>query len=250
MEFKSFLLPLSIAFFLLYETAAPFYSFEMNRLNHIFVNISAGLIAFVTNILIFYFLSTQALSIDKGLADLFPSDILKIAFAVILFDLWMYIWHRMNHEIRFFWRFHKAHHADTAMDATTGVRFHPVEVVLSTGVRLPVYILLGINPYIIALYESMMAVVVIFHHSNIRLPLKIDDALSIVFPTPRMHRVHHSPVKEETNSNYGTVFSLWDRLFGTFNSRRDVENIDIGLDEYRYDMDKTLTGFLKIPLRG
>ncbi len=157
----------------------------------------------------------------------------------------------MNHEIPFFWRFHKAHHSDVAMDATTGgLRFHPMEVFLSTGARLPIYMLIGgVNPEIIVTYESLMAVVVIFHHSNITLNSRVDDLLSLIVPTPRMHRIHHSDYYKETNSNYGTILSIWDRLFGTFNSRQDVENIRIGLKEYRDDKSQSFSGIIYTPFK-
>ncbi|PLX71124.1 MAG: sterol desaturase [Denitrovibrio sp.] len=247
MDIKTFILPLTLIVLFVYETAAPFYHFNVNRFRHGIVNIGAGFLSFLLATVFFYYLVMSALAIDKGFSSLIPSDVFKLIFAVILFDLWMYIWHRMNHEISFFWRFHKAHHSDTAMDVTTGLRFHPVELILSTGIRLPIYMLLGINVYIIAIYEILSGVVIFFHHSNISLKQKLDDVLSFVIPTPRMHRVHHSHFVKETNSNYGTLFSFWDRIFGTFNSRSDIENIKIGLENYRTDYDQTFTGFLKTP---
>lgn len=247
MNIKPFILPAVLVVLFIYETAAPFYNFSVNRLRHGAVNIAAGLLSFILSTIFLYFLVLSALSIDKGFSSLIPSHVLRVIFAIILFDLWMYIWHRMNHEIPFFWRFHKAHHSDTAMDVTTGLRFHPAELFLSTGIRLPVFMLLGINPYVIAVYESLAASVILFHHSNISINGRLDNFLSLIVPTPRMHRVHHSDYVPETNSNYGTVFSIWDRLFGTFNARQDVENIRIGLKEYRSEEDQSLMGFLKTP---
>jgi len=247
MEIKAYIMPVSMLFFLLIETVLPFYNYDVNRLRHGVVNLLAGSLSYLINIIVFYGLVNAALAIDHGVVSLLPMSGLKIVAGLVLFDLWMYIWHRMNHEIPFLWRFHKAHHSDTAMDATTGLRFHPIEVILSTGARLPVYMLIGINPYIIIAYESLMAVVVIFHHSNIRINIKVDDVLCLLVPTPRMHRVHHSDYYVETNSNYGTVLSIWDRLFGTFNTRRDVENIRIGLERYRDEKDQTFAGFIVTP---
>jgi sterol desaturase/sphingolipid hydroxylase (fatty acid hydroxylase superfamily) len=248
MEFKAYILPFFMIMFLVYETASPFYIFGVSRLRHSFVNISAGLLSFALHGVVFFGLSSAALSIDKGLVNLLPEGLRLIA-ALLIFDLWMYVWHRMNHEIAFFWRFHKAHHSDTAMDVTTAVRFHPIELVLSGLVRLPIYMLIGVNPYIIAVYESFMGFVVLFHHSNARIPEWLDDLLSLIIPTPRMHRIHHSDYYKETNSNYGTIFSIWDRLFGTFGKRRDVENIRIGLKDYRSEKDQGLLGFLTTPFR-
>jgi sterol desaturase/sphingolipid hydroxylase (fatty acid hydroxylase superfamily) len=237
-----------LLFFLL-ESFIPFYNYTINRLRHAGVNILSAVIAFIINYTLFYFLIFSALEIDKGIVDLIPNDLLKLTAGLLLFDMWMYIWHRMNHEIPFLWRFHKAHHSDTSMDSTTGIRFHPIEVVLSTGARLPIYILLGINPFIIATYESAMAIIVIFHHSNINLNKGVDYVLSLIIPTPQMHRIHHSSFYKETNSNYGTLLSVWDRVFGTYNNRQDTENIEIGLEKYREKSDQTFKGFISTPFR-
>lgn len=247
MDIKALILPFVLVILLLYESFAPFYSYGVQRVKHGAVNVAAGLLSFILSTSLFYFLVYQALSFDKGFVSLIPYAALKTAAALLLFDMWMYIWHRMNHEISFFWRFHKAHHSDTAMDVTTGLRFHPVELILSTGLRLFIYILIGVNFQTIAVYESFAGAVILFHHSNIRLNPRTDYLLSFVIPTPRMHRVHHSDFMKETNSNYGTLFSFWDRIFKTFNARQDVGNIKIGLEEYRTKEYQSFRGFLKTP---
>ncbi|PLX68756.1 MAG: sterol desaturase [Denitrovibrio sp.] len=249
MELKSYILPLSLSIFVLLELGAPFYRFRVNKLRHGLINISTGLTSFLISTIVYFTLLSEVLGIDHGLSRFMPNEFLKLIVALLLFDLWMYIWHRMNHEIPFFWRFHKAHHSDVAMDATTGLRFHPIEVLLSTGARLPIYLLIGVNAEIIITYESLMAVIVIFHHSNVTINPEVDDALSFAITTPRMHRVHHSDFYKETNSNYGTLLSLWDRIFGTFNVRQDVENICIGLEDYRDDKSQSFFGFMTTPFK-
>ena len=246
MEIKAIVTASLIVVFFMFESIWPFYSFGVNRLRHGAVNIAAGLTSYALSTLFFYYLVVSALSVDKGLVSLFPGW-LGLASAIVMFDLWMYVWHRMNHEIPFLWRFHKAHHSDTAMDVTTGLRFHPVELLLSTGARLPVYMFLGMNIYNIDVYEAIAGAVVLFHHSNISLPERADRLLSFLIPTPRMHKVHHSDKVSETNSNYGTLFSFWDRVFGTFNSRVDVKNVKIGLKEYRGEEYQSFIGFIKTP---
>ncbi|MEY6432269.1 sterol desaturase family protein [Thioalkalicoccus limnaeus] len=151
---------------------------------------------------------------------------------VLLFDLWMYWWHRANHEIRLLWRLHRVHHTDPHMDSTTALRFHPGEILLSTLLNCLVILALGLGLEGLILYQSSMIAVILFHHSNLRLPARIDRLLRLVIVPPSMHRVHHSQIPTETNSNYGTLLSLWDRLFGTFRLREDLAQIRFGIGRY------------------
>lgn len=249
MEIKSYILPVWMFILLTVEILSPFYQFNQSKLRHGAVNIAAGGISFVLIGLVFSDVIGEALNMKVGLAGFIGVNWLKFLIVMLLFDLWMYVWHRINHEVPFFWKFHKAHHADTAMDVTTGIRFHPIELLLSTIIRIPVYLLLGVDFEIIALYELLLTVVVLFHHSNIQLPEFIEKVLSWVIPTPAMHKVHHSDFYKETNSNYGSVLSIWDRLFGTFNGRYDSEHINIGLANFRDEKSQTLSGFMLIPFR-
>ena len=156
----------------------------------------------------------------------------KWGLALLLFDLWMYSWHRINHVVPFLWRFHRMHHSDRAMDTSTGVRFHPGEIVLSSFARLLVLPLLGISIEQLVAYEMILLPVICFHHSNLRLPRWVDYGLAWVMVSPAVHRVHHSQIVRETNSNYGSVLSCWDRLAGTLRMRNDVENIEYGLPDF------------------
>jgi sterol desaturase/sphingolipid hydroxylase (fatty acid hydroxylase superfamily) len=167
---------------------------------------------------------------------------------LILFDLWMYLWHRANHEIPFLWRFHRMHHSDPAMDVTTGIRFHPGEMVLSSLARLGVLTLLGMSLWQLALYEAVLLPVILFHHSNLRFPRWIDRGLRTVVVTPAMHRVHHSRWQPETDSNYGAILPIWDRIFRTFRLREDPRTIEIGLDGFDGEAWQTLGGLLRTPL--
>jgi sterol desaturase/sphingolipid hydroxylase (fatty acid hydroxylase superfamily) len=160
-----------------------------------------------------------------------PSS-LELILALLLFDCWMYWWHRLNHEIRFLWRFHRVHHSDPRMDVTTALRFHPGEIILSTIARLLVVNLIGMELWQLALYELIALPIVAFHHSNIALSRRSDNAMRWLMVTPWMHWVHHSRLRPETNSNYASVLSVWDRLFGTYKFRHDPDAIDFGLDEF------------------
>lgn len=165
----------------------------------------------------------------------------------VVFDLWMYLWHRANHSIRWLWRFHRVHHSDPAMDVTTALRFHLGEMILSTLLRLAVIPLLGITLGDLVLYELILQPVIYFHHSNVALPEGWDRVMRGVAVSPNMHRVHHSDTPMETNSNYASIFSFWDRLGCTYR-RRDVRTIGYGLKEFRQPQWHTLVGLLRTPL--
>lgn len=165
----------------------------------------------------------------------------KALAALVLFDAWMYWWHRINHTMRFLWRFHRMHHSDPPMDVSTALRFHPGEIVLSTAARLIVVALLGMELWHLALYELIAAPIVAFHHSNINLPRRV--------VTPWMHWVHHSRLVRETNSNYSSVLSMWDRIFGSYRFREDAEMICFGLDGFPDDRThQSVGGMLRTPL--
>ncbi|MFP4380585.1 MAG: sterol desaturase family protein [Candidatus Sumerlaeia bacterium] len=169
--------------------------------------------------------------------------------AILLFDIWMYAWHRANHRIKFLWRFHRAHHTDTEMDASTAFRFHPGEIMLSTLLRLLVGpLLIGMSLWQILLYETIALPVILFHHSNIRMPEKWDLPIRRFIVTPWMHWVHHSHLQPETDSNYGTIFSWWDRIFRSFRIRQDHQDIRFGLDKFSDERWQQIPFFYITPL--
>jgi sterol desaturase/sphingolipid hydroxylase (fatty acid hydroxylase superfamily) len=174
--------------------------------------------------------------------------VLAVAIAVLLFDLWMYAWHRANHEIPFLWRFHQVHHTDPAMDATTALRFHPGELLMSSLLNPLVVLALGMGLTQLILYKSVMLAVILFHHSNVRVPNRWDTRLRRLIVPPSMHRVHHSKIPRETNSNYGTVFSFWDRLFGSFRLRPDLRQIVFGTGHHDEPAWQTLPRLFRLPL--
>lgn len=162
------------------------------------------------------------------------------------FDLWMYGWHRANHAIPWLWRFHRVHHSDLAVDVTSALRFHAGEMVLSAVLRLAVIPLLGITFGDLVLYELILQPVIYFHHSNIRFPARWDRLMRVVIVSPNMHRVHHSDRVEETNSNYASIFSWWDRLWRTYRER-DLAAVRYGLTTFREPQWQTLRGLLVTP---
>jgi len=175
-----------------------------------------------------------------------PSMIAVVA-AILLLDAWMYLWHRANHELGFLWRFHRVHHSDPEMDATTAVRFHTGEILISSALRLAVIPLLGITIYQLLFYEMLLLPVILFHHSNVRFPERLDRRLRPIIVTPAIHRAHHSRLRMETDSNYSSVFSFWDRMAGTFRLRRDGRPVNFGLDEYDGEEWQRLSGMMVMP---
>jgi sterol desaturase/sphingolipid hydroxylase (fatty acid hydroxylase superfamily) len=149
---------------------------------------------------------------------------------IILLDLWIYGWHRLNHEWPFLWRFHQVHHFDEQLDSTTALRFHFGEVLLSALARSPVILLLDIPFVSVIAFEILVLVGSIFHHSNISLPRRFESALSRVMITPAIHWVHHHARQRDTDSNYGTILSVWDRLFASRSRRRRSPDMTIGIE--------------------
>ena len=170
-------------------------------------------------------------------------------FAILLLDFWTYWWHWLNHRVPFFWRFHRTHHSDPRMDVTTANRFHIGEICMSSVIRIGLIMVLGIRLWELVAYEVLLYAVVQFHHANIGLPARLDRLFRCLIPTPAMHKVHHSRVSVETNSNYSSLLSVWDRVFGTFRLREEPHTIEFGLDEFKRPEDQTLTGLLKTPLK-
>lgn len=187
---------------------------------------------------------------EFGLLNWLPLPVwLRLAGAVLVFDAWMYGWHRLNHRLPFLWRFHRTHHSDSKMDVTTANRFHIGEIALSSVLRVPVIALLGLQLWELALYELAMFTVVQLHHANIALPAWLDRGLRLVIVTPFMHKVHHSRWRPETDSNYSSLFSFWDRLFRTYRLRDDPRTIQLGLEEFDLPGQHTMLGLLATPFR-
>jgi sterol desaturase/sphingolipid hydroxylase (fatty acid hydroxylase superfamily) len=171
------------------------------------------------------------------------------AFAVVWMDLAIYLQHVMFHALPALWRIHRMHHTDLDYDVTTGLRFHPIEIVLSMGIKLGVVALLGPPPAAVIVFEVLLNATSMFNHGNIRLPSVVDKVLRLILVTPDMHRVHHSIVRRETDSNFGFSIPWWDRLFGTYRSQPAMghEGMTIGLEAFRDSKMLSLPWLLAIP---
>lgn len=155
-----------------------------------------------------------------GLLNLWPGHFaLRFSLSLLLLDLLIYWQHRLFHGPSALWRLHSLHHCDLDLDASSGVRFHPGELLLSSGFKCAGVALIGVHFLAVAVFEIILSSASLFSHSNIALPLPIDKALRLVLVTPDMHRVHHSSSADETNSNFGFALPWWDRLFGTYRAQ-------------------------------
>ncbi len=180
-----------------------------------------------------------------------PAALAVIATVVVL-DLFIYLQHVMFHAVPALWRLHRMHHADLDIDVTTGARFHPIEIVLSMLIKLAAVVVLGAPPVAVVIFEVVLNGTAMFNHGNLRLPAGVDRVLRLVVVTPDMHRVHHSIVASETNSNFGFNLPWWDRLLGTYRAQPAAghEDMTIGLEDFREADDQRLDRMLVQPFRG
>lgn len=176
---------------------------------------------------------------------------LEIALAFVILDLLIYVQHVATHKISLLWRLHKVHHADRDIDATTGVRFHPVEIVLSMMYKLVCVIILGAPALAVFLFEVALNAAALFNHANVRLPSGVDRIVRRVIVTPDMHRVHHSVHRQETDSNYGFFLSVWDRMFRTYVAapRDGHDAMTIGLSDHQDEKPSQFFWSLWLPFR-
>lgn len=196
-----------------------------------------------------------ALSFQKGwgLFNIIDLPIwLEITFAIILLDMLIYWQHVASHHIPVLWALHKVHHVDRDIDVTTGSRFHPIEIGLSMVYKMALVALLGAPVLAVIIFEIILNGCAMFNHSNVKLPVSFDRALRRLIVTPDMHRVHHSTIPSETNSNYGFSLSLWDRLFGSYTAQpaKGHDGMVIGLQEHQTPGPASLSWSLALPFKS
>ena len=176
---------------------------------------------------------------------------LEIIAVVIILDLMIYIQHVVVHMIPFFWQFHIVHHSDLDLDVSSGLRFHPIEIMGSMLFKIGLVFALGPAPIAVVIFEAVLNGMSQFSHSNITLPDKLDRLLRFFIVTPDMHRIHHSVEKMETSSNFGFNLSIWDRFLGTYiqNAKREQPKITIGVDQFRTSEEVSLKKLLLMPFK-
>ena len=174
---------------------------------------------------------------------------LRPAVTILGLDYTLWIWHRLNHRVSFFWRFHSVHHVDRDMDASTALRFHFGELGLSVFFRALQIVAIGADPFAVALWQVVLFASILFHHSNTRLPIALERVLVRLIVTPRMHGIHHSDYENETNTNWSSLLSVWDYLHGTIRLDIPQDAITIGVAAYQDPRRVTLGRMLLMPFR-
>ncbi len=240
----------------LWETIQPKRPWRLSRMtrwtNHILLSMVNTI---VVRLIIPLTAAAYALTLESegvGLLNLLelPSWI-AVVFAVLILDLAIYTQHVWFHKLDFFWRFHRMHHTDLDFDVTTGVRFHPVEIVISMLIKFAVISLLGPPAIAVIAFEIVLNATSMFNHGNIRIPSSVDRYLRLFLVTPDMHRVHHSEIRTETDSNFGFNLPWWDRIFGTYRDQPQEGHLSmsIGLPIFRDDQEIRLDRLISQPFR-
>ena len=157
----------------------------------------------------------------------------KLLATVIFMDFMLYVWHLLNHEVPFLWRFHRVHHSDLNMDVSTATRFHIGELAMSAVIKISLVFFLGATPLGVLIFESALVLCAQFHHSSLKVPGWFEAIFWILFVPPSMHRIHHSVIIKERNTNYGTILSTWDRWLGTLLTDVDQKKLRIGVGAYQ-----------------
>lgn len=234
---KSLVIASWLLVFLCWERVSPATAWKPKDLSsgfslkrHYFQNLSLWLVVLLVSPLLMVALTAPAAYAAPPWRPEYLSGAVGLMFDILVLDLWIYWWHRANHRIPFLWRFHQIHHFDQQLDASSAFRFHFGEVILSALVRAPFIFVLAIPLSSIVIFESLVTLAAIFHHSNARLSPRVEGRLSRLVITPAIHWVHHHAVRADTDSNYGTLFSWWDRLFRSRSSTRRSTDMALGIE--------------------
>ena len=177
---------------------------------------------------------------------------LTIIISLLFLDFAIYFQHIISHKWKLLWRLHQIHHTDLEIDASTAVRFHPLEIMISMAYKIICIYLIGADPFAVIAFEIILNATATFNHSNVNIPVKVDKLLRWILITPDIHRIHHSTVQSETDSNYGFSISLWDRAFKTYvaEPEKTQTTLDIGLPQYRKQEELGLIKLLLLPFRS
>lgn len=252
---RAMILAGGIAFFWLIESALPFIRFEYKKWQHAGINIFFTLTTIIVNFCLAFILLIAAdwsVQNDFGLLNWLPkmNVWLFVIVRLLLLDLiGAYLAHLVEHKVKFLWRFHLIHHTDTWIDTTSANRHHPGESVIRFIFTTAGVLIVGSPMWMVFLYQTLSVVATQFNHANIVLPKRLDVFLSYFIVSPDMHKVHHHYVLPYTDSNYGNIFSVWDRLFGTFKTL-DRDKIIYGVDTHmKPEEHNKLSNLLAIPFQ-
>ncbi len=252
---RAMILAGGIAFFWLIETAVPFLKFKYNKWQHAGINIFFTVTTIIVNFcLALILLKTANWTTENHFGILnwlsgFNPWIYTIVGLLLLDLIGAYTVHFVEHKVKFLWRFHLVHHTDTFIDTTSANRHHPGESVLRFIFTTLGALMVGCPMWMVFLYQTMSVIATQFNHANIILPKKLDNFISYLIVSPDMHKVHHHYVLPYTDSNYGNIFSVWDRLFGTFKTL-DRDKLIYGVDTHMNpEENNKLVNLLSIPFQ-
>ena len=254
--FRAGILIGGIVLFWILEGTLPLFKFQYKKVRHAGINLFFTL----TTMIIGFGLAAALLAASNYVSDkqfglLYLVDLplwAQLVVGVLLLDLiGAYFVHWTEHKVKWMWKFHLVHHTDTNVDVTTGLRHHPGETVFRIGFTILAVIIVGAPMWIIMFYQSMSVLFAHITHANINMPRSIDRALSWVFITPLMHKVHHHYTQPLTDTNYGNIFSFWDRIFGTFAQVEDTRELKYGIDTHMDPKENDeMANLLKIPFQA
>jgi len=238
--------------FLFFEVVRPYRQPSVSKMKRLMTNISLTVLNSAILSLIFAAATINtAMHVSGnrlGLLNIISLPLWAKVFLTVLFmDFMLYVWHLLNHEIPFFWRFHRVHHSDLNMDVSTATRFHIGELSLSAVIKIGLIYFIGADLVSVIIFESLLVLTAQFQHSSLKVPESFEKVFWIFFVPPSMHRIHHSVKIHERDTNYGTILSVWDRLLGTLLKDIEQEKIIIGLGPYREPEKLGLPHLLLMP---
>jgi sterol desaturase/sphingolipid hydroxylase (fatty acid hydroxylase superfamily) len=250
--FRLVLFVAGLVLFLALELVIPYRKPSVSKPKRMGINLGMTVFnAVVLNLIFGSLIILTVTHVDKnniGFLTFLDSPLwVKVLITVAFFDFMLYIWHLLNHKVPFLWRFHRVHHCDLNMDVSTATRFHVGELAISNVIKVSLVYLLGAPLLGVILFESLVVFTAQFHHSSLKAPRRFENIYWYIFVPPSMHRIHHSVVIKERDSNYATIFSLWDRGMGTLRTDVDQEKIKIGVGAYRKQDKLNLHHLLKMP---
>lgn len=242
-----------LTLFMSLELWIPYFSHSRYRKKQRWHNVGNLLVSFAINAVlsgvVSYSLTVATQNKFGLLHHLHMPVIITVITGILLSDLNGYIAHRLYHKVPLFWRFHRVHHSDIELDASSALRMHPFEFVFQAATQATILPLLGVSNTSFVIYVAFSLPLFIINHTNIRFPGWYEKHVSIVFITPNWHRVHHSSKQDDTDSNFADVFTFWDRLFST-HKKKKPEEIVFGLENFREKERQTFWGMLTTPFRS
>ncbi|MEQ8240157.1 MAG: sterol desaturase family protein [Cyclobacteriaceae bacterium] len=253
--FRASILMGGIVLFWIAEGVLPLFSFQYKKIKHaglnLFFTLTTAIIGFgLAGVLL---MASNFVALNEfGLLYLFDLPLwARIVVGVLLLDLiGAYFIHWTEHKVTWMWKFHLVHHSDTTVDVTTGLRHHPGETIFRIAFTILAVVIVGAPIGIVMLYQSLSVLFAHITHANINMPKRVDKWLSYIFITPNMHKVHHHYLQPLTDTNYGNIFSFWDRIFGTFASVEDIKTLKYGIDTHMNEAENDkLANLLSIPFQ-